>query len=127
MGNKSTINALPKLLSQELNQRIIEDNHTVIELIEWLRQQGHELTFNVISKHSRDIKRIVSDSDTIRLNLNLSPATLAKHIKDLENHTVVYIRNFADTEQMWAIENRLEQTELTYQEYIENNSKGGMQ
>jgi hypothetical protein len=127
MGNKSTVNALPKLLEQALNQRIIEGKYTALELTDWLSEQGHELTFNTISKHSREIRRIVSDSDTIRLNLNLSPATLAKHIKDLENHTVAYIRNFADTEQMWAIENRLEQTELTYQEYIENNSKGDMQ
>ncbi len=104
MGMKSTVGTLPKVLEHALNQRIIEGKHSAIELNDWLSQQGHCLGTNAISDYSRAVKRIVKDSDTLRLRFNLSPATLAMHLKDLDTLAALIITKFVTDEHISAIE-----------------------
>jgi hypothetical protein len=126
MGRQSTIGALPVGVVFALNQRIIEGRHTNTELHDWLSEQGHNMSLEAVMDYSRMVKRSVKESDPLRLRFGLSPATLAKHLKDLETLTALLVTQYRTDEHIEAITDAILASEFKHKTQSANDNQGGV-
>lgn len=62
---RSTITELPKQVQVELNQRLMDNNESYMDTIEWLKHRGYTISRSALGRHAQKIAAVaqrVSDS-----------------------------------------------------------------